>query len=152
MATRYPANHQEARLGAAKDKAGALVQLLQEVSLPPASAHGQINDFEEVPDPAPPAGMGSFTDGDRVIAAAYELVNECSGQIPTATRGLRAFMEETREELKRFDRTPPTDSTMSEKVAAHAILTNIENSLQFLEMQAAQLEKLQGFFKDIIYC
>lgn len=111
--------------------------------------------MQEVPDIEPPAGMGSFTGGDRVIAAAYELANDTSGHIPTATRELRAFLEEVREHLGGFDRAPPQDSDPDkkfEKDAAQAILTNVENGVEFMEEQAQQLETLKGFFKDIIYC
>lgn len=110
--------------------------------------------MQEVPDIQPPAGMGSFTGGDHVISAAYELANETSGHIPTATRELRAFFQEFREQLDAFDRTPPPAGAgkLSEKEAALAILTNVENGLAFMEAQAEQLETLKGFFKDIIYC
>ncbi|EJT47990.1 hypothetical protein A1Q1_03028 [Trichosporon asahii var. asahii CBS 2479] len=115
----------------------------------------QLDDLmQEVPDIQPPAGMGSFTGGDYVISAAYELANETSGHIPTATRELRAFFQEFREQLDAFDRTPPPAGAgkLSEKEAALAILTNVENGLAFMEAQAEQLETLKGFFKDIIYC
>lgn len=115
----------------------------------------QLDDLmQEVPDIQPPAGMGSFTGGDHVISAAYELANETSGHIPTATRELRAFFQEFREQLDAFDRTPPPAGAgkLSEKEAALAILTNVENGLAFMEAQAEQLETLKGFFKDIIYC
>lgn len=105
--------------------------------------------------PFPPAGLGSTTTLDRLIAAVYALAHEPEGRLPTVTRGIRAYLDEVRGKVQQFVATipeRPSDPNLEmEWKMIHGTLKNLEACMGDMEMMAGQLEQYQAFFKNLVY-
>lgn len=158
-------NPQQTRLFEAVAKAGELQPLLDEVRpcIPelraiPLRADKQARDFnfvEEVTAPFPPAGLGSTTTLDRLIAAVYALAHEPEGRLPTVTRGIRAYIGEVRGKVQRFVATVPErpidPNLKMEWKMIHSTVKDLKTCMGDMEMMARQLEQYQAFFKNLVY-
>lgn len=113
-----------------------------------------MDSFEGASNPAAPTGaaptgMGSVSGSDEIIAAAFVLANDVNGLIPIATNGLRAFLNQIREELKSFNLSQ-ADGTDPDTKFAKNVVRNIEKGMKIMEADAAELDKLKDMFKGII--
>lgn len=95
--------------------------------------------------------MGSITARDRIVAEAYALTNETSGEIPTATRALRAYLDKVRVDFKQFDGVP-SDPSVPDAMFTKNVLRNIKGSFDAMKEKAARMDRLGRYLRDITHC
>ncbi|EJT47989.1 hypothetical protein A1Q1_03027 [Trichosporon asahii var. asahii CBS 2479] len=111
---------------------------------------------EEVILPIPPAGFGSITAIDSLVAAVYALVSEPDGHIPATIRELRAYLDDVRRKVEWFQvsilaEQPSDPHLLLERQSIHHNLKHLEGGMRCMEVMAKQVELLRTFFKDMVY-